>query len=63
MKTQVKNLKPGDNLGNCKVVEGPIYIANYCGQKDRANIRVEFKNGEILWRVWGWLTSVTVKNR
>lgn len=61
MKTQVKYLKPGDDLGNCVILASPQYIRNYCGQKDRAAVKVRFANGEESTRIWGWNTSVTKK--
>lgn len=60
MKTQVKNLKPGDDLGNCTILEVK-YAGNYCGQKDRAYVTVRWANGQESTRVWGWNTTVTVK--
>jgi hypothetical protein len=60
MKTQVKNLKPGDDLGTCVILD-VRYIGTYCGQKDRANVHVRYSNGKESWRIWGWLTTVTVK--
>lgn len=65
MKTtvKVKDLKIGDELSNCTIIANPIMIGAYCGQKDRANIQVRFKNGQELWRIWGAQTTVTISNR
>jgi hypothetical protein len=60
---KVKDLKVGDELGNCTIVDGPVYIGNYCGQKDRANVQVRYSNGKESWRIWGNQTTVKVTNR
>lgn len=60
MKTQVKNLKPGDDLGNCTILS-VNYLGTYLGQKDRAYVSVRFADGKESTRIWGWKTTVTVK--
>jgi hypothetical protein len=58
--TKVKDLREGDNLGNCLILAAPNFIGEYCGQRDRVVVRVRFKNGEESSRVWGKNTTVTV---
>ena len=59
-KVQVKDLREGDDLGGTVITAPPQYIANYCGQKDRAFVGVRYASGKTSTRVWGWNTTVTV---
>lgn len=60
---QVKDLKAGDNLGNCLILADPIHIGDYCGQKNRVSIRVRFKNGTESTRIWGAATTIKMNTR
>jgi hypothetical protein len=62
-KVQVKDLKKGDDLGNCLIVGDPSYYGNYCGQKDRMLVPVQYGNQEPKTAMWGRNTTVTVINR
>lgn len=62
-KVQVKDLRAGDDLGTCTIIESPSYYGNYCGQKDRYSVKVKYLNGEESSRLWGKSTTVTVINR
>lgn len=59
-KVQVKDLKAGDDLGGTVLTASPQYVGNYCGQKDRAFVPVQYSSGKTSTRVWGWNTTVTV---
>lgn len=63
MKVQVQNLKEGDDLGTCVIAGTPIYMGNYCGQRDRMQVKVRYGSGVESNRVWGKSTTVTVTNR
>jgi hypothetical protein len=62
-KVQVKDLRAGDDLGNCTIVSDPSYLGNYCGQKDRMSVNVRYTNGKESARVWGKHTTVIVVNK
>lgn len=69
-KKQVKDLKSGDDLGNCVIVSDPVNIGTYLGQKDRMKVVVRFtghtadkgSSGEST-RIWGRYTTVSVKDK
>lgn len=62
-KVQVKDLRAGDELGACKVVGTPTFIGNYCGQKNRMSVPVQYGEREPVTAIWGKYTTVTVINR
>ncbi len=62
-KVQVKDLKKGDDLGSCKIVEAPQYYGNYCGQKDRMAVGIQYGDQPAKIALWGKYTTVTVINR
>lgn len=61
-KIQVKDLRAGDDLGNCKIIASSYY-GNYCGTKDSYLVKVEYPCGGESTRFWGKHTTVTVVNR
>lgn len=62
MKTiKVSQLKAGDDLGSCVIVSAPVYVGNYCGSKDRAQVTVRYGSGQESTRIWGWNTTVKIK--
>jgi hypothetical protein len=63
IKVQVKDLRKGDDLGTCKIVQDPAYLGTFCGQKDRMLVGVQFGDKEPEIRRWGKYTTVTVTNR
>lgn len=62
-KVQVKDLKVGDDLGNCKITSAPSFLGSYCGQKDRMLVGVQYGNQPAKTAMWGKYTTVTVVNR
>ncbi len=58
---RVSQLKKGDDLGGTILTADPRYIGNYCGSKDRAVVTVQYANGQISSRIWGWSSSVKIK--
>jgi hypothetical protein len=62
-KVQVKDLRAGDDLRGTIVKNDPVFVGNYCGQKDRMLIDVTYSSGMTSTRVWGKNTTVTVINR
>lgn len=61
-KVQVKDLRAGDDLGGT-IIKSTSDAGNYCGQKNRMYVNVEYANGQTSTRVWGRYTTVTVTNR
>lgn len=59
---KVKDLKKGDDLGGTVLTADPLYIGNYCGSKDRAQVSVRYANGKETTRIWGWQTTVKIKS-
>lgn len=62
-KVQVKDLRAGDDLGNCKIVGPPVNLGDWCGQKNRMGVVVQYGNAEPKTAIWGKYTTVTVINR
>lgn len=62
-KVQVKDLRVGDDLGNCKIVAAPVNYDNYCGSRNRMLLGVQYGNGPAKSAIWGRYTTVTVINR
>ena len=65
MKTtvKVKDLKVGDDLGNCKITSAPIFYGNHMGQKNRMLVGVQYGDKPAKIAMWGKETTVTVINR
>lgn len=63
MKVQVKNLRAGDDLGSCKILNDPRFIGDFLGSRNRMAVDVEFPGGFRGTRIWGKYTTVTVINR
>lgn len=62
-KVQVKDLKKGDMLGTCKIIQNPVYLGTWCGQKDRMLVGVQYGDQPAKIATWGKFTTVTVTNR
>jgi len=60
-KKAVHQLRAGDDLGACKVVKDPEFIGDYCGQKNRMLVSVQYGDQPAKIAVWGKYTTVTVK--
>lgn len=62
-KKQVKDLKAGDDLGNCVIVSNPRPLDNWCGQKNRMALEVKYGDKDPVTAVWGRYTTVSVKDK
>lgn len=57
---KVKDLKKGDELGGCTIIETPVLIGDYCGSKNQMRLKVKYSNGKESVRHWGKETTVKI---
>lgn len=61
MKTvRVKDLKSGDELGGCTIIESPVLVGDYGGSKNQMRLKVRYSNGKESTRYWGQNTTVKI---
>jgi hypothetical protein len=57
---KVKDLKAGNALGGCTVIESPVLVGDFGGSKNQMRLKVRYSNGKESVRHWGKETTVKI---
>lgn len=57
---KVKDLKAGNELGGCIVIESPVLVGDFGGSKNQMRLKVRYSNGKESVRHWGQNTTVKI---